>query len=693
MNKNEVLLRKARKVLVSNFDNHDGNANDPRVMTLQAELMRLGFMMDQHLCCNLSLLEDKHFNQLFRQVVATCKSLVGDDVQYTPMYPNFPSQVMEMDEAELYLNAIMHYWTFGAWKPDYQRDPRLPSFELINYKMLTAGTSGDYIDIVRGILASNASVTDTDREIVVSALSNLDADAVCLIIPKEIPFKENLCWFVSECYQRDRMDIGILALKTPTDILRFVSSLSGGDVSLATNTKFKSFSRDLRRRLIAHLESVVNDDDLFRHRNKWIRLAHSLHVGDYSSSYPRAYDAIQRLRDRNYKYVSFEGRVDVLMNELKPFNLINLLSQRPGIFARRLDHILRSFPKYSYNIINGFLEVAHKVDTRVLLQLYGHFNSRVEPHERLVFPKGVSSNVAVLLKDRLDPMDSETVDRLMNGIQTTLESRFSILPTLGKVYVDETLKGCPIPLSLRSASEGLQTVARGTRLPLGDKDTLRMFIYWVGQDIDLSASLLDDNFDHHTHLSYYNLKDSMGCHSGDITRAPRGASEFIDINIPKARSLGARYLAMQVYVFYGPTFVEHDVCYAGWMMRAKPKSNEIYDPKTVEQRISLTAKGKSAVPVLFDLETREAIWLDVSTGSSRTFFGGNNSLSNHAQVTDIIRGAVDLANKPTLYDLFVMHANARCEEYVCDPSEADTIFSMKEGVTPHDTTTILSEYL
>ena len=40
------------------------------------------------------------------------------------MYPNFPSQVMEMEEAELYINAMMHY--LGRWfgvriLPNYEK--------------------------------------------------------------------------------------------------------------------------------------------------------------------------------------------------------------------------------------------------------------------------------------------------------------------------------------------------------------------------------------------------------------------------------------------------------------------------------------------------------------------------------------------------------------------------------------------
>ena len=39
------------------------------------------------------------------------KEMKGDHVKHTPMYPNFPKQVMEMEFCDLYRNAMMHYWT------------------------------------------------------------------------------------------------------------------------------------------------------------------------------------------------------------------------------------------------------------------------------------------------------------------------------------------------------------------------------------------------------------------------------------------------------------------------------------------------------------------------------------------------------------------------------------------------------
>jgi hypothetical protein len=195
------------------------------------------------------------------------------------------------------------------------------------------------------------------------------------------------------------------------------------------------------------------------------------------------------------------------------------------------------------------------------------------------------------------------------------------------------------------------------------------------------------------HISYTNLKSEkyQSCHSGDIVNGARGVSEFIDITIDPAVEYGARYVAMNVLVYSGPTFAEHKKCYAGWMTREKPKSKEIYDPKHVVQKIDLTSESRNCIPVVFDLVERKAIWADLTTGSSYHMWG-NNVHSNRATIEETLEAIVDTNNKVSLYELFEMHAWAR-GEIVATKEEADTVFSLTEGITPYDVPLINSDFI
>lgn len=703
MNKQEILIRKRNAVIVTlPTKPRKANEQDVCALTFQAEVMRLGFMLDKELLSDISRLTRVAVKSLYEEVIPILRKMVGDDVEWVPFYPNFPQSVIDASDLELYANAIMHYWTFGQWTPLIEKETRLPAFEDIEYKILTLAGPDDEIVIFAEILGSNASVSPSDISYMRVIMTTLGKDKIKKGMPKSIPFKENLCWFVAECITRDWLMVGMASMETATDILRVATGLSDGDISLAVNTKFKSFSRPQRRAFTYRLEGVINQDDIFRHRNKWIRLAHSLHVGDYAKMCPKVWKIFEDVRSSDSTYKTFNAKVEAAislstMTLGTERTLLELLKTRPGVFARRLDHLYRLYNKKGSKVVlKAFAEVADQVDTRVLLQLHGHFNARDKPVKaRLVIPKGGEGKSRMLTQE-LPALSEELIEDTRLAITDVLHERFSQLDPLGETaYIDPALKECPIPLSLRSASDSLVTVARGTKIPLlGDDGTLRMFIYWKGQDIDLSGFFVNEDFTKQDTISYYNLRTPFAHHSGDIIDGYSGAAEFIDVDIEKAMAAGHRYLVMSVLVYQGPTFKEHEICYAGWMTRSKPKSNEIFEPKTVKQKIDLTCGSKKAIPMLFDLKERKAIWLDLSTGrGSDNLMVPNNVATNKASLYDVVTAGMNLENKPTLFDLFDLHARARCKWISEDPEDADIKFGWDGDVKPTDTTAILSEYL
>lgn len=694
MNKQEILIRKRNAVLVPDFRTgrpRMTNLRDPRALAFQAEAMRLGYIFTDEVIGRLSKLSDQRIDEFYRSIFQTLSRLKGADVQWEPFYPNFPRQVVEASDVELFVNAIVHYWSFGTWRPEFTKQSRLPAFEPVAFTELRLATADDVLMVFTEIISANASITETDREVMTQVMDWVPESKLLAALPQEIPFKENLCWLVAEAIKRGWLGVSTASLRTATDVLRAVTHLSGGDISLAENTKFKSPPRKLRRAFVTRLEQVINKDDIFRHRGKWIRLAHSLHVGEFAKTAPKTFAILSEARSADAKYVTVNGRIERAIISRDRAGLVKLLETRPGMFARRLDHVVRTFG--ARGTVKPFLAVADQIDTRVLLQLFGHFNARTEPvTHRVVFPKGKEGR-STLLKNTLPALTEGSVDSIRDGILETLYERFAQRSALGKVYIDPALADCPIPLSLRSASEGLQVVARGTKIPLGEGGTVRMFIYWKGMDIDLSGFFTNENFTSQDTIAYYNLRESFAHHSGDITRAPNGACEFLDVDIEKALQRGHRYLCMTVNVFNGPNFKDHEICYAGWMTRSKPNSNEIFDPKTVQARITLQCAAQSAMPVVFDLKERKAIWLDIGTqkGYANSIVP-NNVRTNRASLIDTITSAMHLDNKPTLYDLFFLHASAR-GTVVKKPEQADLRIGWDGDIKPTDTTKILAEFL
>lgn len=232
-------------------------------------------------------------------------------------------------------------------------------------------------------------------------------------------------------------------------------------------------------------------------------------------------------------------------------------------------------------------------------------------------------------------------------------------------------------------------------------DTIRFFNWWkegivqgkpTGRvDIDLSSVMYDHNWEYVEHISYTNLRSSkyQAVHSGDIVTAPHGACEFIDLHIPSIVEYGGRYVVTALYSYTDQPYCDLPACFVGWMMRKKPGSGEIFEPATVVDKIDVTANTQIAIPVILDLVERTVIWTDLSL--TRHPFHYNN-VENNQKGMVLMGKAMSTLQKPDLHDLFTLHAKAR-GQLVALADEADTIFSVDQGVTPFDLEEIMAEYL
>lgn len=684
-----VAILNAGFVLVPAREERSTTPSASHALMMQAEFMKLGFMMKRELFDQLSALTEPEVEDIYNEALPILATAVLEGKPWQPFYPNFPQQVLQASEETLYLNALVHYWTFGEWRPDYPATRRLQRFEKAKFREIGVGNEADLLSIFTKLLGAKASISQEDGKILVWFVENF-GEGLSPYLPDEIPFKEHLALFAATCIRSGFPSLAEAHLKTATDVLRVYANLSKGDVSLASPTRFISLPRPQRRLLITTLERVARPDDLARYPEPWKRAFHSLHVGEHQRLAPKVVKLADTVRNGTLR--TFASHVEEALDQRDAVKAVRLLGSRPGEFARRLDHLLRSMPDSAGATIAAFLQVAPQISSRLLLQLLAHLRTRtVEVTKRVVFPKG-SVAKARLVRETLPPLSTEIVDRLCHGIEQALCDEFAEKPPLGRVWIDPQLKRCPVPLSLRSASPGLISVARGTRLPIGNQSTLRMFIWWVGRDVDLSCTLYTEDLKEAGHISYTQLriKGIRACHSGDITSAPKGAAEFIDIDIDQAKKAGVRYLVMSALDYTGVTFAKMKECYAGWMMRDHPDHNALYDPKTLQQKIDLRTPSRLALPAAFDLDRREAIWLDL-TSKNRSAMP-NNVESNAATLTDILSSALHLENKPTLSQLFELHARAR-GELVEQKEEAETVFSMNEGLTPFHTSEILSQFL
>jgi stress response protein SCP2 len=699
---NSISFRRKAKIYVpENVENMFDKTNQHRdvVGSIIANVNSVGYVLSPEIVERLLTLRKDQLFEFYIWIAGEIKEALGNK-RYQPMYPNFPQQVANATDADLYINAVIHYCgiLFGMRiLPEYEVETR-PLFVEILLQNKPIGYIEDPGVIFNEILSSKIPPSDQDKNDLDTCFSyGVD------ITVTEIPNKEVLAYAVAlaTAHRSDKIDYLLSLCKTSVDVLRVATALSGGDVSLSDDSKLISFSRPVRRKLLQILNDIPLDnsaEDMMRWREKFKRLGEKLHPGEFKTKYPKAFEAFRLIRNKGA--VTFNSRVEKALKKegthLNEFGLMTLLKSRPGDFARRLDHVLRT-SENKISVLSAFEQVVDKVSTPVLWQVFSYFNSRnqlVNQKNRVFFPKGSTSRF-IMAENKLQPL-GKFVSDLDMIIRGSLVRRYSQLPALGKVWVDPVIDKLLIPMNNRASSTQLRTVGRGSRFKLeAGKDTIRLFMYWKDTtegyrvDLDLAAMIYDRDWNMITHCSWTRLREGEMWHSGDIRSAPNGASEFLDIDITKLDPKAA-YLVTTVYNYTGQQFSELDTAYAGFMMRDEPNSGEIYEPSTVVSRVDLRGASTSTCPMIVDIRSKEVIWADMAVG-----FGYCGSVyTSYEKVGQLGNAVANLWwQRPSIGDLMYAHVNARKGTFVDRREDADLVVAEDGDISPFDIAKICSELL
>ncbi|GGQ51551.1 TerD family protein [Couchioplanes azureus] len=255
------------------------------------------------------------------------------------------------------------------------------------------------------------------------------------------------------------------------------------------------------------------------------------------------------------------------------------------------------------------------------------------------------------------------------------------------VHVAPGLDGLLLPDQLRATAQGLVQVERGSRLPAGRAEVVRLFVHWreAGRtsDLDLSCIALDASFGIADQVSWTNLGNGVLTHSGDLTSAPDGAEEFIDIDLARAarigRARGWRYLVPVVFRYAGPAFEALAEAYVGWMLRDDATSrNRVFDPATVANAFALTGRRRYAVPMLLDLDTHEILYVDVYL-DARPRARVEQDGRDIATLVSAVAGRRH--TKTSIAALALRHARVRGATLVDDPEQATITFGTSADCT------------
>jgi hypothetical protein len=318
---------------------------------------------------------------------------------------------------------------------------------------------------------------------------------------------------------------------------------------------------------------------------------------------------------------------------------VKLLKSAPGKLFRALDLLLRIAADQEERdaVVAAAVEVAPEVSGRVVLSVREHFHNRDrETGEPRIFVN--RRGRAWVTPDDRRPVPDADRDRLIAALDTEMRLR---LPAPGRLLLDPEVLDVALPLSGRATATGFGVLPRGSVSQV-EGELLRFFVYWkqteFRTDYDLSALLLHRDYSTDSWLSYTALTAVGGKHSGDVTEAPDGASEFIDLSLDRVRST---YIVPQVNIYAGESFEEVEESFFGFMLRDGEQKGRPFEPRTVRTKSELRGVGRVALPLVFqrgDDGTWRAKWLHLYL---KGISEANRVEENQVSVSKVVRALVE----------------------------------------------------
>lgn len=612
------------------------------VGTIVSNLLYYGYVPSQQayeIMEQLAQASPATLDKWWQQLEISLKKAKGadKDIGKYIVYQNFPKEVLEMSQAEYWIKQLLIYW--GANLGSLRQTPvkREPMFEQIDFKVLHLARPQALNNIFESLLLKPAVWMRAEQEEIAWFIAQGYA------VNTEIKFKENLVFAAVTCMQYQQ----VLALSTTTDVLRLSVGFSKGDISLKTNTKFK-LSRQQRKYVLEVLAGVKDlEEGVMRYKNRWIRLFHQLHIGEYANKYPKAYKVATTLRNGG-KYPTFNSKVEAYLATANA-QLLPLLAQRPGEFARRIVHVLGVFGEQA---LSYFVPALDKLETIKLLKLKRFLRTTNERDYRIFTPKGSWK------KAQFEPNNikvrPEYIQQIVKAIDQLVQARIS--QKFGDSFF-YTADLAQVKLPVNNA-EAVTRYAKGTVFQIPDNIRfIRSVTYWQERSqtcwMDNGWNFFDANWQSKGTCCWdttWEMGDAA-VFSGDPVNSYNKAGkagQLIDLYIDKLLEMGVRYAVWNILSYSRIPFDNLEDVQGLLLWGEEPQKGKLIEPSRVNFAFPVTGSSLTKYICYLDLVTRRVVLMDsnlsASVGSAR---------NNAKRLQDRMPAIVEYFDTlPSLMDMF-----------------------------------------
>ena len=726
---NSIALRHLNGIYIAK--NTDNNINETLSMAELATLIKkfegYGYIFSKELAIAISKEERNTIIDKLKAVIEVIEDFKSDK-NYTVFYKNFPDEVIDMSEVELYVNQILHYW-FGYLPSNNENiiKGEVEPSKLVKARELNLVDDEMIEKLFIDLLSSNVTLSEQYLDDVCVLTNNKSIKELEKYM-EYIQMKETLTTVSNYILQKEGVLVG--DFKTATDILRLIAKMSETELN-NKHIHFAYFSRTILSQLMNKLENLKNImPDIKRYSKPWHSFFKLYAKKINFNKYPKVRNAVDMLFG-DISYMTERGKINEQINRLPTMSeeeLDNFVKEYTVFYGDYIREILSLLNKANENqyekLLLGLENCVTKVNTRILFQLYDriiNLQAKNETVPRLVNSKGKWR----ILQESINLSD-ELLNRVLQIVEDGIKTQLKEKESLGKVYIDKSYKDIMLTTSEKDSNVSLRPMTRGSRIKFNpNAEVLRFFVAWKNLDektlkelnttyskldektlkeltpmysrvdVDLSALTFNENLEFNDVVAYYNQKKSGFAFSGDITNAPEGALEYIDVfDLERLKKKGNRYILMQIRSYNGYTFEEINSVYAGVMeltsIEAKEKKN-MYST-AITEGFQIVSSERTTNTILVDLKKFEYIWLDMNMDSYKLdIFQNALNYEEIPYLNDMLR-YFSRKQYVTMYDLLKLNADVR-GVLTKNKKEADVIFEKVDNKNNLALANILSNYL
>lgn len=618
--------------------------------TLVNNLCAFGFALNRDGFIALQTCSDEGARAWWDEVEGVLMDLSGADREMDKhvVYKNFPREVLAMDEANYWLRQILMYWGLpNEWFAEAPQQ-RPPLDEPPKTRVLHPATATTLAELYAELLAQPARWTEAQGDDALFLAGHLGG-AVDLAA---VAFKENMVRLAVHCLRA-----GLPArVDTATDVLRLAVGLSDGDVALRERSKLRNFTRAERRFLLALLERATHlEDDLARRPERFKRLIHALHPGDYKDRFPRVIAAAGKL------YVAelpptFDARIEERLRLRHP-EVLAEIQQRPGEFMRRLHHLLLV---YGEPAARAFVAVLPRLTLIQLLKIERYLSTVNSRAHRTFPPHGDWGALQVVAAEPRRRLGREKLRLLLDALAEEIRGRVARRVPAVRLAAEAAL------VKLPTSDSELTPYGRGTAFPLpSDVRFVRTAVYWKSGPTrgniwyDNGWNFFDDKW-RNLGACCWNaaqFASKAAIFSGDPTNSKDlegRACQMIDLYIDRLVKSGVRYAVWNVLCYSHIAFDDAEEVFAALQWGADAEKGKLFEPARCQLAFPVKGPQYTKYVAYLDLQRRHAVYLDANLRANVS-----SATANGARLSRTMPAFVEyLESLPSVHDVFA-HLPAR----------------------------------